>query len=404
MSSRDRARHRGSPRGPEYVVRPGAPAPTVGPSEGLWADTGSRSGISPLALLPLRVFLGVTFLYAGLDKLLDPAFLNASGPGSIGAQMVAFAHNSPLAPLVVVFGEPFPIAVGLGISLAEIAVGLGALTGLLFRASAALGAALAIMFWLTASWAVKPYYYGPDLPYAFGWITLALAGTGGMFTMAGWLATPGPSQTPRELERLRLATAHGRPVPTPAEDMTRRALLEAGVLAGVAILLASAAGLLGPMLRGRAEGRSALTSPGPDASQPSDALTAPAPSAAASAEASAGPAAAAATPAAPAGTVIGSMSHLTHDRPLGFADPTTGDPSAVLLLPSGKVVAFDLTCTHAGCEVEYDPSSTMLICPCHGATFDPKRGARAVAGPTDQPLTALPIHVDPATGQITLRT
>ena len=140
---------------------------------------GDGSGIPPLALLPLRLFLGVTFLYAGLDKLLDPAFLNASGPGSIGAQMVAFAHNSPLGPLVVVFGEPFPVAVGLGISLAEIAVGIGTLTGLLFRASAALGALLAILFWLTASWAVKPYYYGPDLPYAVGWITLALAGTGG---------------------------------------------------------------------------------------------------------------------------------------------------------------------------------------------------------------------------------
>jgi thiosulfate dehydrogenase [quinone] large subunit len=184
--------------------------------------------------------------------------------------------------------------------------------------------------------------------------------------------------------------------------MTRRALLEAGLLAGAAILLASVAGVLGPMLGGRAEGRSGLTSSGAGASDAPDALTAPGASAAASAEASAGPVAAAATP-APAGTVIGSMSHLSHDRPLGFADPRTGDPSAVLLLPSGKVVAFDLTCTHAGCEVEYDPSSTMLICPCHGATFDPKHGARPVAGPTDQPLTALPIHVDPGTGQITLR-
>ncbi len=33
------------------------------------------------ALLPLRVFLGVTFVYAGLDKLTDPAFFAASGTG-----------------------------------------------------------------------------------------------------------------------------------------------------------------------------------------------------------------------------------------------------------------------------------------------------------------------------------
>ncbi len=109
MSSRDRARHRGSPRGPDYVVRPGTPTATMGPIESLRTETGRGSGIPPLALLPLRLFLGVTFLYAGLDKLLDPAFLNASGPGSIGAQMVAFAHNSPLGPLVVVVGEPFPV-------------------------------------------------------------------------------------------------------------------------------------------------------------------------------------------------------------------------------------------------------------------------------------------------------
>ena len=348
----------------------------------------------------------MTFLYAGLDKLLDPAFLNASGPGSIGAQMVAFAHSSPVGPLVVAFGEPFPVAVGLGISLAEIVVGLGTLTGLLFRASAALGALLAILFWLTASWAVKPYYYGPDLPYAVGWITLALAGTGGMFTIGAWLPAPGPARTPRELERLRLATARGRPIPEPDVDVTRRAVLEAGVLGGVAILLASAAGLLGPIFRGPTEPRPGLASTGSSGSSGSNASNGsatPRPTPAASAGASSEPAAAAATP-PPTGTVIGSVSHVSRDRPLGFADPTTGDPSAVLLLPSGKLVAYDLTCTHAGCEVEYDPSSSLLICPCHGATFDPKHGARAIAGPTDQPLTALPIHVDQATGEIRLTT
>ena len=213
MSARGNARRRASPRGPDFVARPGTPAATIGPVETRWSDTGRPTGISPVALLPLRIFLGVTFLYAGLDKLLDPAFLNASGPGSIGAQMVAFAHSSPVGPLVVAFGEPFPVAVGLGISLAEIVVGLGTLTGLLFRASAALGALLAILFWLTASWAVKPYYYGPDLPYAVGWITLALAGTGGMFTIGAWLPAPGPARTPRELERLRLDDGAGQTDP-----------------------------------------------------------------------------------------------------------------------------------------------------------------------------------------------
>ena len=45
-----------------------------------WRDSATR-----YALLPLRVFLGVTFIYAGLDKLTNSAFMKSSGSGSIGA-------------------------------------------------------------------------------------------------------------------------------------------------------------------------------------------------------------------------------------------------------------------------------------------------------------------------------
>ena len=78
-----------------------------------------------LALIPLRVFLGVTFVYAGVDKIIDPTFLQASGPGSIGAQMEAFTRVSPLAPLIQVVGLTFPVQLGLLIAVTEIAVGLG---------------------------------------------------------------------------------------------------------------------------------------------------------------------------------------------------------------------------------------------------------------------------------------
>src|SRR5260221_4378398 len=136
-----------------------------------------------LALLPIRLFLGVTFVYAGVDKLIDPSFLRAAGPGSIGAQMAEFVKVSPIAPLVELFGQPFPVEIGFLIAVAEIAIGLGALSGLLFRVSAAGGLALSVTFWLTASCATKPYYYGPDLPYAFGLLTMALAGPGGHLTL-----------------------------------------------------------------------------------------------------------------------------------------------------------------------------------------------------------------------------
>ena len=38
-----------------------------------------------IALLPVRFFLGATFLYAGLDKLLDPTFLDPAAPTSLHA-------------------------------------------------------------------------------------------------------------------------------------------------------------------------------------------------------------------------------------------------------------------------------------------------------------------------------
>src|SRR5512141_2973133 len=172
-SVRDTRRPRG---GPPYPSGWGSDEP----------DPATRLDRLTLALLPLRLFLGGAFLYAGIDKLIDPAFLRAAGPGSIGAQLAEFVKVSPIAPLVQVFGLTFPVEVGFLIAVAEIAVGLGALTGLLFRLSAAGGLALSITFWLTASWATTPYYSGPDLPYAFGWLTVAVAGTGGRFTVESW--------------------------------------------------------------------------------------------------------------------------------------------------------------------------------------------------------------------------
>src|ERR1035437_7771507 len=82
------------------------------------------------ALLPLRFFVGGTFLFAGIDKLLDPAFLRLTGPGSIGEQLATYSRISPLAPLVQAVALPAPLLVGVLIAGLEIAAGLGALTGL----------------------------------------------------------------------------------------------------------------------------------------------------------------------------------------------------------------------------------------------------------------------------------
>ena len=331
------------------------------------------------ALLPLRFFAGATFLYAGIDKLIDPRFLTASGPGSIGEQLTAFTRASPLAGLVSVFALPFPVLIGVLMALVEIAIGLGALTGLLYRVSAAAGAAVSLLFFLTASWTVHPYYYGPDLPYAAGWLTLALAGHGGLAV----LRVPFPA----------VLAPYGDPAEASPE---RRALLKGGLLAAAAVAVAGVAGVGGGLLRGR-DHVAAIPAAVPGASPPpglgSPGASAAAPTAAASSGLSAAP-------------VAGQIATLTSLKPrtaLPFTDPTSGDPAMLIRLADGSVVAFDAICTHQGCTVEYDQPSGLLACPCHGAVFDPTHNADVLQGPARVALAALPIVVDKATGAITLR-
>ena len=323
--------------------------------------------------------MGATFLYAGIDKLTDPRFLTASGPGSIGEQLTAFTRASPLAGLVSVFALPFPVLIGVLMALAEIAIGLGALTGLLYRVSAAAGAAVSLLFFLTASWTVHPYYYGPDLPYAAGWLTLALAGHGGLAV----LRVPFPA----------VFAPYGDPAEASPE---RRALLQGGLLAAAAVAVAGVAGVGAGLLRGRDHVAANLTAT-PGAS-PAAGLGSPGASPAApTAAASSGPAA------APVAGQIATLASLKPRTALPFTDPTSGDPAMLIRLADGSVVAFDALCTHQGCTVEYDQPSGLLACPCHGAVFDPTHNADVLQGPARVALAALPIVVDKATGAITLR-
>lgn len=137
---------------------------------GNWRDTATR-----YALLPLRIFLGVTFIYAGLDKLTDSAFMKDAGAGSIGDMMRAVRDSSAIPALVDMSLES-PVAFGYAIAFGELAVGIGTLLGLLARPAALGGALISLSLWLTVSWAAEPYYYGNDLPYLVGWIPLVLAG------------------------------------------------------------------------------------------------------------------------------------------------------------------------------------------------------------------------------------
>jgi len=146
----------------------------MSPTKHLGGSSGVRETAARHALLPLRLFLGVTFAYAGLDKLTDPVFLAAEGPGSLG-DLLGSVHGAA-APWLVDLAQRSPEGFGHAISLSELAVGLGALAGLWTRLAALGGALISLSFWLTISWNVGPYYYSQDLAYLMAWVPLLLAG------------------------------------------------------------------------------------------------------------------------------------------------------------------------------------------------------------------------------------
>ncbi len=387
----------GAPTGTAALgSRPGSPRPP-GTRQTLAAgQRGSSAGWIPVgALLPLRLFVGFTLLYAGLDKLaLDPTFLDLTSRTSILAQLQGYAHASPLAPLISTLAVPNAWLVGLLIALAEIAVGLGVLTGLAFRVAAVGGAALSTLFFLTASWNVHPYYYGQDLPYALGFVTLAAAGHGDRYVVGPWLERQLAPRTP----------AARRASAAPPLSAERRLLLQAGVVAlGALVLGVVARPLRDVLLPLGPAGRAG--SPGSSAGTIS---TGGASSAAPASGAGGSGAAAGVAPGSSDPLAIGTTAEVAQAGAFEFQVPTAignaapGDPGIVVALGSGKYAAFDAVCTHAGCTVGWDPGAGLLICPCHGAAFDPRNNAQPVAGPATVPLAELPIAISPA-GVITLR-
>jgi thiosulfate dehydrogenase [quinone] large subunit len=92
----------------------------------------------------------------------------------------------------------------------------------------------------------------------------------------------------------------------------------------------------------------------------------------------------------PAGTAIGPAKDVPVGGAASFSDPRSGDPSIVLQPRTGKFLAFDAVCPHAGCTVQYDQSSALLVCPCHGSQFNAATGA-VESGPSPSGLTALTI-------------
>ena len=324
-------------------------------------------------LLPLRLFLGVTFVYAGLQKLANRSFLTGSSSASIHAQLNGAVRTSPIHGLVGGLVH-VSTAVGIVIAIGEVAVGVGTLLGLWTRIAAAGGIALSLGLFLTVSFHSSPYFTGSDIVFLFAWTPLLLAGAGGAPALDTWF-----------LARVTPAARGGAAV-SRREVVSKGAAT--GVVAGLVILGGGVTALLGRLL-GNSESSSNVKALGSGSTTPP---TSPAPTS------TAGPTSPSTTGAptrsVPAGTKLGSASRVPVGGSASFTDPHSGDPGLVIQKTSGHFVAFDAVCPHAGCTVFYQQGAGVIACPCHGSEFNAETGA-VETGPASSGLGVISVSEGP---------
>ena len=65
------------------------------------------------------------------------------------------------------------------------------------------------------------------------------------------------------------------------------------------------------------------------------------------------------------------------------------------------VRALSATCTHLGCQVRWDASTTKFRCPCHGGVFDVD--GTVVEGPPPRALDRVDARIDAAKTEVMIR-
>ncbi|GAC1510781.1 MAG: hypothetical protein NVS2B16_11280 [Chloroflexota bacterium] len=318
--------------------------------------------IRATTVLPLRFFLGFTFLYASLQKVTDPGFLHPGSPSYIGTQVRQFSQGSPLSWPLVHVALPHPVLTGFVVISAEWAIGVLVVLGLLTRLAALSGLLLNFGLFLSASWNVYPYFLGSDIVFVVAWLTLLMAGPGpfAMDRLRGKQRQSAGADGFREASH---SEAFSEPILR--TRLSRFQLLLAGLTTSTLVVLGIVPRRKSstPALSGAVSSPSHARAPGWRS---------------------------------PAGSHrVGNISQVPINAAASFSNPTTGTPALIVRLSSSVLRAFDATCTHAGCTVDYDPESQALVCPCHGAEFDPRHGARVTRGPAVASLSSLPLSIDP---------
>jgi len=275
----------------------------------------------------LRLWLGITFTYAGLHKALDGGFLNPEATTYIGKQLAGFSQQSPISPLLNKMVEHATL-VGAGTMVGEIAIGLATLFGVLPFLAAIAGAGLSASLWLSSSFYITPYFLASNTAYLIMWLVFAL------------------SVMPRKRTVSRVL------------NVDRRGAIGIGVVGALSIAFAALGNFFATPARIASSAAKIVTKNGGGA--PDNAIAA--------------------------------ISDLNVGSALSIK-LATGDPGILIRTDTDVVCAFSAVCTHEGCTVNYDSGSKELICPCHGARFDPLQNGKAIGGPTRTPLTELPVKI-----------
>ncbi|MFI6347778.1 DoxX family protein [Streptomyces sp. NPDC050560] len=196
-----------------------------------------------VVLLPLRVFLGLISVYAGMGKLCDPVYFDGGQRGSM-VKWLNSLHPWALATPLKDFALQHPVGAGLTIAFLQVIVGVLTILGLWQRVAAVIGALLSAALILTVSWKSVPVYDAPDIIYLAAWSPLVIAGApvysaDGRLISEAW-RTLGPRAELWELRR----------------RVLRRGALIAGLVVGLTFLA-------GAVLGGAVRDADRVTVPGP---------------------------------------------------------------------------------------------------------------------------------------------
>jgi len=271
----------------------------------------------------LRLFLGLTWVYAGWDKASDPGFLAKGAPTYIGSQLAAYAQSSPIGSILNHAVEHAAF-VGIFVMLSEFAIGFATLLNVAPTSAAFGGFAMATGLWLSSSFHTSPYFLASDSAYAILWLAYLLHMIG-----------------KRKM---------------PSVNIERRGVIRTGAIGALAVVASFA---------GRALPKAAASS-----------------------------SSAKSTAKGTKGQII-KLADLPIGGTFNFIHSTQGVPSILFRTKVG-VFAYSAICTHQGCTVNYDKTSKQLICPCHGAAYDPANGAKVLSGPTNTPLGKIKVKISGA--------